>query len=307
MSGLLQPKPLEQALLRKLIRSQNVQGNVYVVIPAADANVSEFTAKHLFKYPDGTESVVNTITAALANVVSGRGDAIYLMPGDYDEGAVINITKDNVTLLGPGAQNQHTALILSSDASHHLLYVDADHVTIDGVGFTQTKDTYDGIRIAVTASTNKTIIRNCRFDGYGAGEHAIKTDGADGTYDGVDVTVEDCRFQSWQTAGIYHNATRATYRRNFFHGVAAKPSIQVIPTTSSRPGLRIVDNDFLGVNSTDTGILISNAPGAGTYFVARNLFAGTATTITQKANNAYGVVNNYVSDGSGGALIDPVA
>ena len=235
-----------------------------------------------------------------ANTASSAFDRIIIYPGDYDEGAVIPITVEGLQIIGPGNMNQHQAMVYSSTASHHLITVNAHHVLIDGVGFTQTKDTYSGIMSSTTASYHKLTIRNCRFDGYGAGEYAIHTGT---TYDTPDIVIEDNRFHSWQTSAIYDNATRSVVRRNLIHTVAAKNGIEHVPTGGNRPGSFIVDNDILGVNSTDVGIAVG-AVNAGCVHIARNYVSGAATTISQFANGQYSGSMNYAADGSGGALID---
>ena len=53
-------------------------------------------------------------------------------------------------------------------------------------------------------------------------------------------------------------------------------------------------------------------PSAGAvfdYIIARNLFTGTtsATPFGQNANFATQCINNYVANGAGGVLVDPVA
>jgi len=239
-----------------------------------------------------------TITTALA--ASDDFDRIIVYPGDYDEGAVLNITQQGLQLIGPGNQNQHQAMILGSAASHHLVTVNAHNVLIQGLGFTQTTDTYSAIISSTTASYHKLTVRDCRFDGYGAGEYGVHTGT---TYDTPDIVVEDCRFHSWQTAAIYANATRGVYRRNLIHTVAAKIGIDYVPTTGNRPGSFIYENYILGVNSTDVGIAMV-APSAGTVHLSNNYVVGAATTIEQFANGQYSGTENYTSDASGGALID---
>ena len=66
-------------------------------------------------------------------------------------------------------------------------------------------------------------------------------------------------------------------------------------------------NTFDGVaNSSTTGIKFTGAPSNGTIQYIKNLFTGTwDVSITQIA--AAGGCLNYVSDGSGGALIDTVS
>jgi hypothetical protein len=284
-------------------RDEFSTGKVLWVMPATTTGYTDFVAQHP-AYSNGVAAVYTTLSAA--NTAASDWDVIKLSGGDFDEGAVVNITNQGLKIFGPGNANQHTSMLLASAANHIILTINAHNVEIAGVGFTQT-NAKSAIEISTTASYHKCHIHDCRFDGYGAGTYGVKTDGTNGTYDSPDVIIENNRFHSWQTAAIYLNATRAVCRNNLVHTVAAKIGIELVPTTSNRPGTFITDNYVMGVNSTDTGIKITNSPDAGTYFIAKNYILGCATTITQKANNAYCTANNYTSDGAGGALIDTVA
>jgi hypothetical protein len=246
---------------------------------------------------DGTVRFFSSIVEAVA--VAQDWDKIIIGPGDWDEGEVIAITQQGLKLIGPGIGNQHTAMILGADAAHHLITVNAHNVEIAGLGFTQTNDTYSAIMCSTTDSYHKTHIHDCRFDGYGAGEYAIHTGT---TYDTPDIVIENNRFHSWQTAAIYFYATRGLCRKNIIVTVAAKIGIDC-PHTDSRGNSFVVDNDILGVNSTDVGIATAAAD-AGVLFVARNHISGCATSIETWANGQYGGTENYASSTAGGTLID---
>lgn len=240
-----------------------------------------------------------TITEALA--AAGDNDVIFVAPGDYDEGAALAVTQDGLKIIGPGNDHQNVVLILSDTASHHLMTIDANNVEIAGLGFTQTKDNYNGIVLAGTEASYKVHIHDCRFDGYSAGEYAIK---CDDTNDAPDLLVENCVFRSWQTACIYANATRDIYRNNKFLVTTAKTGIVYVPDAGDRPDGLIYENYFLGASGTTTvGVSLSNTPTAGLLLISQNYFAGTWDT-TIEASTATACVNNYVADASGGGLID---
>jgi hypothetical protein len=242
-----------------------------------------------------------TITEALA--AAGNYDVIFIGKGDYDEGAVLDITQTGLRMLGANTNlNQNNTLIWSDSATHHLLTISANMVEIAGIGFTQTKDTKDAIRISTAAAKYKAHIHNCRFDGYGQGEYGIHTGT---THDSPDVTVENCLFRAWQTVALHCNATRGLYRNNILHVPASKAGIEHVPNAADRPDQVYDNNKILGANSSDVGIKITNAPSAGTYLITKNLIANCATSITSKATNDAVCILNYVGDASGGALIDP--
>lgn len=275
----------------------------YYVMAKTAVGYEEFCRDHE-NYLDGKSKVYNTISDAKANCTSF--DRIIVAPGDYDEGAVINITEEGLKILGPGISNQNVAMILGDSATHILMTVNAHNVEIAGLGFTQTK-ARTAITLSTTASYYKCHIHDCRFDGWGTATYGVKTDGTDGTYDSPDVVIEDCVFRSFATAAIYSNATRGLYQHNSIWTAAGTIGINHIPTTSNRPGTKIFENDIQGVNSTDTGIKLTGTPDAGAVSILRNNVLGCATTITQAANNAYNSADNRTGSADGGALIDTVA
>ena len=245
------------------------------------------------------DDAFTTLTAAVAAATAW--DIIYIAGGDYDEGAAVAITQEGLKIIGMGNQNQHIAMLYSTSASHHLMTINANHVEIAGLGFTQTKDTKNGIMVSTTASYHKCYIHDCRFDGYGAGEYGVH---GGTTYDSPDIIVENCRFHSWQTAAIYMYCTRFLVQNNLIHTVAAKIGIHLPATGGSRPGGFCINNNILGVNSTDTGISVA-AVDAGMLFLSGNWVCGCGTAnISQFANGQYSGTENYASSDAGGAIID---
>jgi hypothetical protein len=239
-----------------------------------------------------------TITEAIT--ASSADDVIFVAPGDYDEGAALAITQENLRIIGPGNDARQQAMIWSNAASHHLMTINAHNVEIAGLGFTQTKDTYDCIQVSTTASYFKVWIHDCRFDGYGQGEHGVHLGT---TYDSPDNCIEWNKFRAFQTAAIYMYTTRGTCRHNYIATAAGAIGIHLPATGANRPENFVTDNDILGVNSTDTGITVA-AVNAGTLMLSRNHVCGAATSISQFANGQHSGTENYASSTAGGALID---
>lgn len=246
------------------------------------------------------DSPLKTITEALA-VATTRNDVIYVAPGDYDETATLAVATQGLQIIGPGPDTQNKAMVYDGGgAGYDLMTINNHEVVIDGLSFSAAADTYDGIVISGTTSSYKVTIRNCRFDGW-SGEYGIQTAG-----DSPDLLIENNLFRSWNTAAVQLNCTRACVRNNIFHVVTDKIGLEHVSAGGNRPDNVYVDNLFSGVaNASTTGIKFTGAPNNGTCIVARNIFAGTwDTSITQVAASIG--VNNYVADGSGGALIDTV-
>lgn len=239
-----------------------------------------------------------TITEAYA--ACSAWDEIHVAPGDYDEGAVVNITLQGIKIVGPGNSNQMLALWYTSSASHHILTINAHNVEISGMGFYQTKNNYDAIRVSTTASYFKCYIHDCRFDSTN-GEYGVH---GGTTYDSPDILIENCKFTSWNTAAIYCYCTRGHVRNNTIVTVASKIGIHLPATGGNRGGVFCVDNDILGANSSDTGISVA-AVNAGMLFISGNRVCGHGTAdIAQFANGQYCGTENYGASTAGGALID---
>jgi len=249
---------------------------------------------------DGTswDDAFTTITAAVA--ASSAWDVIFVAGGDYDEGAVVNITLQGLKIIGVGNSNQMVARWYASAASHHILTINAHNVEIAGMGFYQTNDTKNAIMCSTTASFSKIWIHDCRFDSTN-GEYGVH---GGTTYDSQDIMIENCKFTSWQTAAIYCYCTRGHVRNNTIVTVAAKIGIHLPATGSTRGGVFCVGNHILGVNSTDIGISVA-AVNAGMLFISGNWVCGCGTAnISQFANGQYCGTENYASSDAGGAIID---
>ena len=244
------------------------------------------------------DDAFSTLTAAVAAATAW--DIIYVAGGDYDEGAALAITQEGLKIIGVGNSNQMLAMIYSSTASHHLMTINAHNVEISGLGFYQTKNTYNAIMCSTTASYFKIWIHNCRFESTN-GEYGVH---GGTTYDSPDIMIENCKFTSWQTAAIYCYCTRGHVRNNTIVTVAAKIGIHLPATGSNRGGVFCCDNYILGVNSTDTGISVA-AVDVGMLFLSGNWVCGCGTAnISQFANGQYSGTENYASSDAGGAIID---
>lgn len=239
------------------------------------------------------------LTIAEALTAAGDNDIIYIAEGDYVIATALAVANEGLTIIGPNTScNDYKALIYSS-AAIDLMTIDANCVTIVGLGFSAVGGAGKGISISATTASYKCHIAHCRFDGWSAGTVGISCDG-----DAPDLTVEDCYFRSWQTSCINANATRDLYRRNMFYVTTDKIGIQYVPTTGTRPDGRILDNDFVGqANSSTTAIAFTGTPTRGTLMIARNLLAG-AWDVTIEAEATDAGVENYEGTTTGGSLID---
>lgn len=245
------------------------------------------------------------LTIGEALTAAGNNDVIYIAPGDYEIAAALEITQNGLTIIGPNrSANDYKALVYTS-AADNLVEVDANNVSIIGLGFSAAGGNGHGIAIAGTTASYKLYVAHCRFDGWGNTGYGIK---CDDTQDQPDLVVEDCLFRSWATGAIYANCTRGVFRRNMIWCDAASIGINFVQTGGNRPDSMAYDNLIIGSNSTDTGIKIAaTEPTDGTLLIANNVVTNCATNITQDKSDA-GVVNNGTyGDSAAPVIVDPNA
>jgi len=246
------------------------------------------------------DSAFKTIAAAIT-AAGEEGDTIYVAPGDYPIATALAVNKDNLTIIGLGRMpNDYKALIYSSGAID-LMNIDANCVSIIGLGFSTAGGAGIGIDIAATTASYKCYIGNCRFDGWAQGTYGVNVGN---TADAPDCTVEDCWFNSWATAGINANASRDTYRNNTFFVPADTVGIQYVPTGGTRPSGLIDSNRFCGASGSSTSAVVFTAtPTVGTVLIVDNKMAGEFD-VTIEASTCDPGCENYDGGTTGGSLID---
>ena len=74
-------------------RSNNVLGDVFHVLPGSSATHLNYAKKQ-------RRNVFDTIDAAYAQMVSGRGDAMVIWPGSHTPTASIAVAKNNISVFG---------------------------------------------------------------------------------------------------------------------------------------------------------------------------------------------------------------
>lgn len=259
-----------------------------------------------------------TITEALtaADLDSGEGFAwikpprIFVGPGDYDEGAVLTLDIANMKLKGLNTNPfHHSTMIYSSSASHHLAFVENHNIEIADIGFVQTKNTYDAIRIGDNAAEAwwKLHIHNCKFDGYGTGEYAIAPGGSGALTDAPDIVIENNHFRSWATACVLYKFTRGACRYNTMVVPNVTIGIDYRNTGGNRGDSFLCHNEITCLATATAGIkLPATEPTDGKVFVYDNAIGGTFTVAITKGKGDAGVVNNPAyADGTAFAQHDP--
>jgi hypothetical protein len=176
---------------------------------------------------DGTdpEYPLLTITAALTRCVSGRGDVIVVMPGDYQENLVV--TKNYIHMVGAlqgayarpdvGGDSDYAIIVHAQGfyAEHIRFYGDSeDGVLQQGNGYTYKDCVFDGDGIFDdfellpdldddSYSASEGMIEDCLFRYGNIGlEFRNPGPGIEGGIGPTDVTVRNCRFSQHTTSDI---------------------------------------------------------------------------------------------------------
>jgi len=247
------------------------------------------------------ETAFKTIAEIL--VVAKAGDTIKLR-GEFNESG-LEIEYQGIKIIGEDESNNHYRTFIYSNAATPIFIIKANDVSISNLGIAQqAADLAIQIGDASGQAWYKAHIDGVKIDGWSTCTGGVGFGHA--TVDAPDLHIENCLFRSIAGTHIVSNATRGRYNHNILLVSAANIGIEHVPTTASRPDTIIHNNRIFGVNSTDTGIKITNTPDAGTLKAYDNYIFNCATTITQKAENV-SVQMNYTNDAAGGVLIDPIA
>lgn len=235
------------------------------------------------------DKAFKTLAEAIAK--ASDDDIILIAPGVYLETATISITQEGLKIYGFGTSGLiwGPTSLKSNTCADHLITINANGVEIAGLDFICNTAQKDAIRLATTKSVYKIHIHDCHFGG-GTGAYGVYTGN---TYDAVDVHIERCEFYNYVTAGIRVNGTRDKFTDNFFIIPASGIGIEYIQNTADRPDNLIAGNKFLGSNSGDIGIKITNAPNEDTLMIKDNFFENLATPITVAKYTSWYADNHF--------------
>ena len=220
--------------------------------------------------------LVESVTAAVA--LAGAYDVIKIMPGVYDEGAVIDITQEGLKIIGSNTTGfmYGTTSLKASAADHIIFTLSANGIEIANLSFIQSNA---NIVISINSGTTgsaavyKNHIHDCHFGS------ATTTYGIDagGTWDAVDTIIERCGFVCGANVGVRMNTTRGAISDCVFQIGTAGEGIVHTPTTGDRPYTRYLDNKFFTEDSTNSvGITVTGTPTVGMLLIDGNTFANFA-------------------------------
>lgn len=235
-----------------------------------DANASYGTG-------DGKTWLTAFRTIQEALNVADSYDTILLAKGDFDEGAVLNITIKGLRIIGVNTSpDAWGGASIQANDGHNIMTINANDVEIGWVSFVQNDgDTYLNIDVATSVSTYRTHIHHCSF---GEGTFGVRG-GLAAAWDSTHCVVDNCTFLT-TAIGVDLYGTFCTIKNNYFKVYSGNVGIQVTQTGGDRGWLTIQDNKINGFNSTDTGINIANAPGEDYLIMSGNVVSNCATAVT---------------------------
>lgn len=285
-------------------------GNVHYVKKLADTDHDKFVANHQSTYADGTFAVYDT--ADLAFAAAKKNDTIiFCAPdsGGHDLTNTITITQLGLKVFGDQqtAYNQRCTIKNPTTSSGtNMFLVKADKVEF---GYLTLQNRCAGACIIFGDTAGQAYyqpyIHDCNMTDYGGvatyGVTPGLPSGANNDMpDPVNLVVENCVFDGFVTAAIHCNGTRDCYKNNFIKTAAGAAGIWCDKHTDSRGYGIVRGNYILGVNSTDTGILVSADTGsaAGLWAIAENSIENASASIT-KQTNLQGFDNNDAASATG--------
>lgn len=250
----------QQKLLNLLYDSQKIQGEVWFV---DSVNGSDNYTGSTWLRPKATLAAM--VAAASA------GDKI-IIKGEPVETDVVTIDK-KLILEGLNSDNNVYPTMFYNTGDYPILSIEANEVEIRNIGFVQ-NHANPAISVGNGAAVYKTVIENCKFDLYATGTYGIASPA---TEDAPDITIKNCLFRSFATAGILSNWTRAKIEDCRFIVGTALSGIVHSPDTGSRPDTHILNCKFITTDSTNgIGITVTNTPTDGMLFVDGCTFANFA-------------------------------
>ena len=257
---------------------------------------------------DGTsmDSAFTSITSALAK--AGNYDTILVA-----EAAIMTcptagwtITQTGLKIIGANLhEGTQSNAIKKIAGTTPIFTIKADRVEIANLCLSQ-RTAYPCIQIGDTIGQAyyQIYIHNCNLEGQ-TGTYGITPGGSLGVKSGaspVNMVVENNYFSGFTVAAIVADGDRCSYVGNTIKVNDDGIGIWYLSGAGDRPGSVIQANTFRGLSaSTTKAILFDATPTAGDIILANNYLCGTwNVTITDVAGGCM----NYVTDASGGALIN---
>ena len=257
-------------------------GNVYWVKKTTDSDYNIFRDERLTTYADGTNSIYNTIQAAITAATSGRGDIIYVLPGEYNED--ITHTKTFLRIVGVGAR--HSVRITGTSAGTKTA------MTLSGVqdaglyNLNLEGRTSSGSALVLTGQIRRVEVLGCKIHG---GDQAIKID-VPASSQTVDVRFEDNVIANSAIGfNISYSGGDPCHQIVIKDNLFSKITTDCIVENGATHDLSIYGNTFAASDGTEPTQFLDIDTTGTTGFVANNMFHTTVFS-TAKFGIADGVL-----------------
>lgn len=259
-------------------------GRTFWVKPAADADYAKFFADHNV-VEDGTNSVYNTVDAAISACLAGRGDVIYVAPGHTETVTASSIAHDVAGVMVVGLGHGESRPTFTYGAAAATITVSADNCGWTNCRFIAN---FADVASAFTLSTAKSFkLEGCTFLDTSSILNFLSilvTDATNNRADGLTVVgnfVETLAATQNAFISILANQDRIRIEGNDVTKAATNDAGQFI-TLSSKviTGARIRNNTLVIVGATGAtvGIFLTGSATTCTGIVAYNLVASLDTT-----------------------------
>lgn len=116
--------------LEQLASRANGAGNTLIVCPVTNPWYPALAQLKTVDSVLGSSQIYPTLSSAVAAAVSGRGDTIVVTPGTYTQTSELVVDKNNLTIVGAGAQPEATKVVGPTTAGAHGIKVTASYVLV---------------------------------------------------------------------------------------------------------------------------------------------------------------------------------
>jgi hypothetical protein len=224
------------------------------------------------------EEPLSTVSQAITNCVTARGDTIVILPGSITHTSGLTASKDDVTITGLGGDSPIKPSILASNlgSSDDLIDVTGANVVIEDLHFSASSATTTS-RINVGAAG--VVVRNCTFE---------------------------CGASDLETITIAAAGLHTQIEGNRFYVTANGPDAAIEIEDAAAHYIVIRNNEFNGMNDTnawDTGAINSGVAHLSCLVEGNRSSFGPAIIFSAAAKGLISL--NSMGEGTLGSMLDP--
>ena len=243
-----------------------------------------------------------TLADAISKTRAGIGDLVLMLPGTYTLAATLTVSNAGVRI-GPYIDNGTWGVIVTTASDVDLFTITGANVEVWGIRF-----------LGNAAQVTTPMLVSIATGDYGRIHHNYIDSGSVAALIGIDIAAGATDWtidNNYLVGGVatVGNITDAAVRTKIKDNIFEQGAADSYGISGGEDGCVYIDNIFNGDAGANALMINPTAGSVKDYVIARNLFTGTtsATPFGQSANFATQCINNYVANGAGGVLVDPVA